>query len=266
VGVVSLIIQEGSIGNFKECEVPWPCFRAGLKPERASALETFAFTELEQRARRARTGRASVLMIPPMNQGNETERVARVASEHNYLYFPLSFHEVNVSPNALEAARTHYDYKHFSSFFTITVTTGSEVTDVLEETYFKLHTKDAGGQFRSRLSYKKQADIARQGMGFYVVARHNESSNVAGMALINCYKGAAYYNSVAVDPVFQKLCVGYQLQCRAIEELLRRGILLYDLGSREDISTWHALTSEKSVALLVSRINFPTINRVTSTI
>jgi hypothetical protein len=35
------------------------------------------------------------------------------------------------------------------------------VTAALEETYFHLHVKDAGGQFRSRESYTLQCDLAR---------------------------------------------------------------------------------------------------------
>ena len=239
VGIVPLIIQEKIIGDFKGREatyysgfLPWPCFRAGFESEHAAALESFAFTELEQRARNAGVGRISIRMTPPMNRGDELKRVTRATGEHSYLYIPLSSHIVMVNSQTLVAARTHYDYKHFSPFFTVTIAEGSDVTNVLEETYFKLHTKDAGGQFRSRLSYTKQANVAREKEGFYVIAKYRESGNIAGMALISCYKDVALYNSVAVDPAFQKLCVGYQLQCCTIEKLLHRGILFYDLGSK----------------------------------
>lgn len=252
VGVVPLIIQEKTIGDVKGHEaiyyssfLPWPCFRADIEPKHAAEIETFAFTELERRAREAGASRIVCRMTPPTQRGDEHERVARVAKDHHYLYLPLTSHLATVSPQTFATVRAHYDYKHFSKLFTVTIAEGSGITDVLEETYFKLHTQDAGGQFRSRQSYEKQADVARKGEGFYVVARHKESSIVAGMALISCYKGVAYYNSVAIDPAFQKLCVGYQLQCRTIEELLRRGITLYDLGPQEDVSTWHMLTSDK---------------------
>ena len=252
VGVVPLIIQEKTIGNFTGHEaayysgfLPWPCFSAELDSDREASLELFAFAELERRAREAGAGRITVRMTPPKNKGDELDRLARVVSEHKYLYFPERSHIANVNPRALAEARTHYDYKHFSPMFSVTVAEGNDVSDTLENTYFELHVKDAGGQFRPRKSYTLQADMARKGEGFYVVAHHTETSSIAGMALISCYKDAAYYHSVAIDPAFQKLCVGYQLQCRTLEELLRRSIISYDLGPKEDISTWHILSSDK---------------------
>jgi len=252
VGVVPLVIQDKHIEHFSGREaayysgfLPWPCFRDDLEPEHRMAFETFAFTELERRAKRAGAGRISVLMTPIVSQGDERERVAHVAGEHHYLHLPSGVQMATVNPALLKAVKARYDYKHFSPLFTFTIAEGSEVADSLEETYFTLHVKDAGGQFRSRLSYSKQADFARKGEGFYVIARHKKNGNIAGIALISCYKGAAYYNSVAIDPSFQILCVGYQLQCRAIEELLHRGISIYALGPRWDLSTWSALVSNK---------------------
>ncbi len=241
VGVVPLIVQEKRVGDTIEREatyysgfLPWPCFRHEVQSR--ETLEDFAFEELERRARKADAHHIRFWLTPPIHRGDELERVTRVATEHKYRYLPLSFHVATVSSQTLAVVRSRYDYKHFSPFFAMTVAEGSGVAGALEESYFKLHTKDAGGQFRSRKSYTKQADIVRGGEGFYVVATHKESGGIAGMALISCYKGAAYYNSVAVDPAFQKLCVGYQLQCKAIEELLNRGIQLYDLGPKEDSS------------------------------
>lgn len=103
VGIVPLIIQEKIIGDFKGREatyysgfLPWPCFRAGFESEHAAALESFAFTELEQRARNAGVGRISIRMTPPMNRGDELKRVTRATGEHSYLYIPLSSHIVMV--------------------------------------------------------------------------------------------------------------------------------------------------------------------------
>ncbi len=252
VGVVPLIVQKKILGEYTGYEtayysesLPWPCFRADLEPERAAALENFAFIELERRAREAGAGRIAVLLIPPINRGDERERIARVAAEHSYLYLPMISQLVTVNSETLSLARSRYDYKHFSPLFTVTIAEGPEVTEALEETYFNLHVKDAGGQFRSRESYTKQADIARQGEGFYVIARHKEGNTMAGMILVSYYKGAAHYASAAIDPLFQKMCVGYQLQCRAIEELLHRGISFYNLGGKENISTWNSLASDK---------------------
>jgi GNAT superfamily N-acetyltransferase len=263
VGVVPLIMQEKTIGDFKGLEasyysgfLPWPCFRADLDAECASELESFAFTELERRAREAGAGRIVMQMATPPNQSDERERVARVAAEHSYLIAPLKHHVAAVNAGALSAARSRYDYKHFSLLFEVTIAEGDAVTAALEETYLNLHVKDAGGQFRSRESYALQSEIARQKAGFYIVARHKESGAVAGMALINVYQGAAYYHTVAIDPDFQKMCVGYQLQCRVLEELLARGIATYDLGPKEDFSTARMLSSEKKRGIALFKDKF----------
>ena len=108
------------------------------------------------------------------------------------------------------------------------------MTPELEETYFKLHVKDAGGQFRSRESYTKQADIARGGEAFYVVATHTESGTIVGMLLVSLYKNTAYDNSVAVDPDFADKYVSHLLKWRAIEELQKRKVPTYELGQKAD--------------------------------
>lgn len=256
LGVVPLIIQNVTKGVFTGSEamsysgpLPWPCFRSEAEPERRREIEDFAFTELERRAKKAGAGRISLMLFPPRDQGDERDRVGRVEGVHHYLSLPGSVQNVTVTSELLSMIQGRYDYKHFSPLFTLTIQQGPEVTVALEETYFALHVKDAGSQFRSRESYVRQADIVRKSEGFYVIARHKESDTIAGMALISCYKGAAYYASVAIDPDFQKLCVGYLLQCQGIEELEKRGISSYALGPAWDLSTWGSLTSDKQRAI-----------------
>ena len=254
VGVVPLVMLETVLGDFRGKKaayysgfLPWPCFRAGLGGR--EALEDFAFTELERRAREVGAGYIVVRLTPRAGLDIESTDVERIITQFRYVNASLNSHVAAVSKELLKKVRSRYDYKKFSPLFKLSVAENTSVTDALEETYFQLHIKDAGGQFRPRESYRAQADFARKGEGFYVVATHKETGTVVGMALISVYKGAAYYGSVAIDPEFQKLCVGYQLQCHVIEELLRRGIKWYDLGPAADIPTLFAPTSKKKLGI-----------------
>ncbi len=250
VGVVPLIIEEreGTLqAAYYSGFLPWPCFRKDV--QNREALEDFACTELEQRARKAGAESIFVFFAPPQNTSNEESRVRRIAFRNGYETIISEHHFTEVMPQLLVRVCSRYDYKRFSPFFELSVAEGACISLELEEKYFALHVSDAGGQFRSRESYGKQTDSAREGEGFYVVARHKKTGAIAGMALINVYKGTAYYGSVAVAPEMSKSCIGYQLQCRAVEELLARGIRYYDLGP--------VFTSEreKGISLFKSKIS-----------
>lgn len=231
VGVVPLIVEERGgrrRAAYYSGFLPWPCFRRNVGER--DALEDFAFSELEQRAKDASATSIVVMLTPPVNTGDEESRARRIAQEKGYDVTTAKWHFTEVTPELLSHVRSRYDYKHFLRFLDLSIAEGAGMTTMLEEAYFTLHVADAGGQFRSRESYTSQADAARSGEGFYVVATHKETGTIAGMALIQVYKGAAFYSSVAVEPKFSRLCVGYQLQCRAVEELLARGIRTYNLG------------------------------------
>lgn len=261
VGVVPLIIQEKSVGDFIGREatyysgfLPWPCFHRDV--DQRNVLDDFAFSELERRAKAAGALSIIVSLTPPQNTGDEESRVRRTALERGYEIMSARWHFTEVTPELLSHVRSRYDYKHFLRYLDVSVAEGKNVSAELEEAYFTLHVADAGGQFRSRESYAKQADMARLGEGFYVVAADKETGAIAGMALIQVYKGAAYYGSVAVEPKFSRLCVGYQLQCRAVEELLARGIRSYDLGLIADSDPQKkASEKEKGISRFKSKIS-----------
>ncbi|HEY4517710.1 MAG TPA: GNAT family N-acetyltransferase, partial [Candidatus Paceibacterota bacterium] len=155
-----------------------------------------------------------------------------------YEYEPKHFdsHVIAITNETLGAVRERYRryHKKYSSLFTLNVVEEAAVTPELEETYFQLHVKDAGRQVRSRESFTKQADTAREGEGFYVVTTHIKSGTTAGMLLVSLYKNIAYDNSVAVDPDFADRYVGHLLKWRAIEELQKRRVLTYELGPKYD--------------------------------
>jgi lipid II:glycine glycyltransferase (peptidoglycan interpeptide bridge formation enzyme) len=123
---------------------------------------------------------------------------------------------------------------------------GDAVTPEIEETYFQLHVKDAGGQFRSRESYHLQANLAREREAFYVTATHRGRNVIAGMLLVSVYKGAAYDNSVAVDPDFQDEYVSHLLKWTAIEALNARAVQIYELGEKAALPTTISIPSAKN--------------------
>ena len=241
VGIVPLIIQEKNIGDGTEREatyysgfLPWPCFRQGI--QHREEMEDFEFKELGGRARGAGAHRIKLRLTPSQNVGDEEARVKQAAVKYGYEPKHFDSHVVTITDKTLDAVRERYRryYKKYSPLFTLSIAEGTAVTAELEETYFKLHIKDAGGQFRSRESYTKQADIARAREAFYVVATHKESGTVAGMLLVSLYKNTAYDNSVAVGPDFSDRYVSHLLKWRAIEELQKRDVSTYELGPKAD--------------------------------
>ena len=227
--------------------MPWPCFRAE-ENSFLTALEDFAFEELERRAKVAKVGHICMQLTPPVNQGDEHKRIERIVQKYTYVHSRVDSHIVVINPETLSLVRKRYKryYKKFSPLFALSIKKGKDVTKELEELYFNLHVRDAGGQFRSRKSYEKQADIARTGEGFYVVATDKVSNAIVGMLLISVYKKSAFDNSVAIDPDFADKYVGHLLKWRAIEELLDQKISTYELPVKPSASTfWEPSTPKK---------------------
>jgi lipid II:glycine glycyltransferase (peptidoglycan interpeptide bridge formation enzyme) len=139
--------------------------------------------------------------------------------------------------------------KKFMPRYELSIKEGDTVTPELEENYFHLHVKDAGGQFRSRESYRFQANLARNHEAFYVTATRRDGSVRAGMLLVSVCKGAAYDNSVAVDPDFQDEYVSHLLKWTAIETLLARGVESYELGQKALSPTAVSIPSSKNYGI-----------------
>ncbi len=241
VGVVPLIIQEKRVGSSKEREamyysgfLPWPCFRQDVSNR--DALEDFAFAELDRRIRGVGAHIPLILLMPSQSSTDDERRVKRIAALYGFTPKQLDRHMVIITEGTLRTVRRTFRryYKKYAPLFTLSIAEGSALSPEIEETYFRLHIKDAGGQFRSRESYTKQMDSARGGEGFYVIATHKESGIVAGMLLMSLYKNAAYPNSVAVDPDFADQSISYLLYWKAIEELQKRHVPTYEFGQKAD--------------------------------
>ena len=246
-GLCPLILQRRLYGGkewvdaayYAGALLPWPLTTT---PE----AEDFAFQEIERRARKAGAAHIGVQLITPVAHEDERMRAERTALAHGYIAASGRSHVVEV-PGALAHARERfrrYD-KKFSPLFDFDILQGTAVDDIVEEEYFRLHVLDAGGQFRPRESYAKQADLARKGEAFYVRARHKEGGEAAGILLVSLYKNSAFDNSVAIDPRFAKLYVGHMLRFRALEELERRGAAGYGMPLLTEAPSFLRIPSQK---------------------
>jgi GNAT acetyltransferase-like protein len=253
VGVVPLMVNRITVGDVSGWEasyygapLPWPAFLPGL-PE-LETLENFAFSELETRVREAQAERIRLRLEPPTPTHTDQQRLEQRIKQNQFLDSSYVSHYMTLEADTLDQVRERYRryVKKFGPAYELSIVDSEAVTSALEETYFHLHVKDAGGQFRSRESYTLQCDLARAGEAFFVVARNRGADVIAGMLLVSLYKGSAYDNSVAVDPAFQQEYVSHLLKWTAIEELLRRGAQSYELGPKAESSSFMALPSEKS--------------------
>jgi Acetyltransferase (GNAT) domain len=256
-GLVPLLVEQTKIGDdfsgwdaaYYGGPLPWPAFVAGLS--NLKEIEDYAFQELERRARDAFAGRIRVRLSPPRPLGNEQQRLARTISTHRYLDSSYVSHSVNIQPDSLAHVRERYRryVKKFIPQYELSIKEGAAVTQEVEDSYFHLHVKDAGGQFRSRESYSFQANLARKHEAFYVTASRRGGTGVAGMLLVSVYKGAAYDNSIAVDPDLQDEYVSHMLKWRAIETLLARGVTTYELGQKALPPTTVSIPSSKNYGI-----------------
>lgn len=244
VGCVPLMVRDSAEGATDRVAayhpgigfLPWPACATENDHE---TFENFAFEELERRARSAGAACIRLRLTPPRNVGNEKERAEKLANTFGYTLSEISSHTMSLDADIFSRVRDRYQryYRKFSPRFDVRIVEGAGVTKECAEQYAQLHEKDAGRRVRSPESYQRQADTARAGQGFYVVVMHEESKRPAGMLLISLYKDVAYDNSVAIDPEYAELRIGVILKWAAIEELLRRGVHLYDLGPRADLAT-----------------------------
>jgi hypothetical protein len=252
VGIVPLLVEQTRIGEdfsawdaaYHGGPLPWPAFLAGLP--NFEGIE-----EMERRAREAGAGRIRVRLSPPQPMGNEEQRLSRAVSAHRYLDSSYTSHSVDMRPDSLAHVRERYRryVKKFIPQYELSIKEGDAVTKEVEDIYFHLHVKDAGGQFRSRDSYSFQANLARKHQGFYLIATRRSGNRVAGMLLVSVYKGAAYDNSVAVDPECQDEYVSHILKWTAIETLLARGVATYELGQKALLPTTVSIPSSKNYGI-----------------
>ncbi len=207
--------------------LPWPCALYG-----EVTVEKYAIEEAERRARSAGAGRMSFMSSSPFVKLRRDEWFDPILASLGYIDISFDSHLVLVDKNLLGNVRKTYRKQVARNKKSIEtkIMRGALISEELTKKYLELHVKDAGGQFRSYESYRCQTNLVRQGEGFFVVASDVSSKKIVGMLLISIVKGAAYDNSVAVDPEFQNAGVSHIMKWRTIEELVDMGISHYELG------------------------------------
>lgn len=226
--------------------LPWPCTVSGAHD--ANAIQKFAFMEAERRARESGAERIRFASYSPFITAGPDKWFEEITQSFNYLDLSFDSHLVTVDRHVLSHVRERYAryVRKFKAQFECTIADGAAVDGKLEQSYFELHVKDAGGQFRSRESYARIADLARFGEGFFVTARDIGSDVLVGMLLVSLIKGAAYDTSVCVEPAYQDRFVSHQLKWRAIEHLQQLGVTHYDLGTRNVSATFEDIPTAKT--------------------
>lgn len=246
VGLCPLILQSRMVDGREWIEaahhtglLPWPL-------SDTAEAEDFAFTELERRAREAGAGHIAMQLYSTAPRTDENTRVLRVALAHHYITSQNRVQVVEVHGSHERARERFRRYnKKFSPLFDFDVLQGEAVSVKIEEEYFRLHVLDAGGQFRPRESYERQADTARANEAFYVRARYKKNGETAGMLLVSFYKGTAFDNSVAINPAYAEQYVGHILRFRGLEELERLGVDRFEMPLHPDPPSFVRIPSDK---------------------
>lgn len=252
VGLCPLFVADAAYGDRTIREagylgggLPWPCIDPDVPDRHALLMSTVAEAE-----RRAQAEKAALIRFNASAPAAVADPgwFTRALVEGRYLDVSFPSHLVTVGPDTLPNVRKKYRQyvRKYAADVSTSVLSGADVTPEVEEAYFELHTRDAGGQHRSRASYARAADLARNGLGFFVLAHLRATGQPVGALLIAVSKDGAFDASVGVDPGHEERCVSHLMKWAAIEHLAVLGISHYELGGIAGAATWTRTTSEKS--------------------
>jgi hypothetical protein len=230
--------------GFNGAGLPWPCISAtGQLPD---GILRHAINEAERLSRLNGAEKISFMSSSPESTADSYWYKELMASLP-YLDASYESHLVNINSDTLLTVRERYRryVKKYSKLVATNIVYGEAVTAAIEQSYFELHVKDAGGQYRSRDSYKMMADMARNGGGFFVVATSHETKNILGVLLILMHKLSAYDASVGVDPDHQDKFVSHLMKWNAIKHLQELGVSHYELGIVSNSARFERIPSQK---------------------
>ncbi len=215
---------------YDDAPLPWPMIVPGIGDARE--IEKIIFDEVERRSLDEGAGRLLLMLAPPSTDAAFADKFSRIVRERHLIDSSYTSHCMELSGGTLSTVRERYRryVRKLQTQYEMQIIGAADVTASLAAKYMQLHVKDAGGVFRPLLTYECQIDQIRAGEAFFVSARKRSEDRVAGMLLIQVFKGAAYDSSVAVDPDFEDEGVSYLLKWRAIEHLISAGVRHYELG------------------------------------
>ena len=218
--------------------LPWPCIVELKDANEFDEIEDIIFEEIEKRVIEENSERVRFILCPSNDGCVNQEKFFYIIKKRSYIDSSYVCHNVIINHNTISKIRKRYKQyiRKFSSQFNLIIMEGTSVTKSIEETHFKLHVKDAEGQFRSRNSYANQADCARNHEAFFVMAKLKSTGVIVGSLLIALHKENAVDWSVGIDPDYINMYVSHLLKLKTIETLIARGYNNYDLGGIKAVS------------------------------
>jgi hypothetical protein len=240
VGLCSLLVLNLDKNDIRRREasyagggLPWPCIDPSYtKP---AELLLYIFEKAEEIAASNGAQYIKFTCSSPTVTNTGMELVYSVMIKRNYMDSGFDSSLVDPQHTDINTIRERYKryIKKFEKNISIEIVAGNEVTGEIEEAYFLLHVKDAGKQYRSRLSYQTFCDIARKNEAFLVVAKEKNSQAIVGILIVSLVKNAAYDSSVAVDPDYADQYVSHLLKWGAIQYLKNCKVSHYELGEKK---------------------------------
>ncbi len=270
IGLIPIMIINGPNDtreiSYNGSPSPWPCFLTTAEND-IKTCEAFAFDYLENLCADQKVDRCIMgLNTPLLTTENHQESINRIAKQYKFTDESFPSHLVNIdeeSPNRMRASYRR-NVRKFSKIYEAKTYQGKEVTEEIEQAYFELHVKDAGGQFRSRNSYTKMADLARNNEAIFIVARNRENQKVVGILIIATFKNAAYDVSVSIDPDHHQDYISHILKVEALRHLNEQGITHYELGRICSNPSSNFITTQKERSISFFKDGFSRGDQKTS--
>lgn len=222
--------SDAVLASYGGTGLPWPMLTA--EASNLDEAETALLDELERRVKSAGAAMISLMLAPPLVSNEMRDKFMRTVRDRCFVDTSFQSHTLSVSEATPPMVRERYRryVRKFGPKYDIKILDASNIPENMASEYMALHTKDAGGVFRPLETYERQVDLARQGEGFWVVARNKAADRNVGMLFVDVFKDSAYDSTVAVDPDFQDEQVSHLLKWVALHHLIGRGVKHYELG------------------------------------
>lgn len=233
--------------SYNSSPTPWPCLITEDPNERAD-LQKFCFDQImDVCTQNAADYICLGLNAPQYSRGEHEQSFSQLIERYNFLDASFTSHLIQVDDKTISGIRSSYkrNIKKYAKEYDTQVYSGDTVTDGIEQIYFELHVKDAGGQFRSRESYTRMADLARKNEAAFILAFKKDSKKIVGVLVVAIHKNAAYDSSVSIDPDYQYDYISHILKAAAIQLMQDRGIKDYELGRAYALPSLAYIPSEK---------------------
>jgi hypothetical protein len=212
--------------------LPWPCLIEQAAKNPLSYME-FAFSQIIQMCHDYKIDQyKTALNVPLIPEKEQQEIFHSVINIFPFIDVSYLSHLVHIDGQEQTRVRASYrrNIRKFMKEYTPVVYAKESLPEDIEEAYFRLHVKDAGGQFRPRDSYKKMADLVGCHEAVFIVARQNTSQEIVGILVLATYKNSAYDSSVAIDPEYQEDYIAHILKWAALDYFAKTSINHYELG------------------------------------